>query len=238
MCVLRSAVLQFGAEGGDAADIIRCRATAAADQARARRVPRAHEVAVRRRAAMPCLRHGIVRFTGVRINDDGLCRMLTDLADEARHMLGGRAVDADGRDLGLFVEQPRAVGNRIAAAGMRVIPARKGDPSHSLRMAAQVGEDGARLVEQRQRLAGQKIRLRRTEEREALRMEIRELRAARLVVAALLRAVGKIRAVGADRGGDERLRPISPRRRLLPERIACPLHEADRARDEFFGLVA
>ena len=53
-------------------------------------------------------------------------------------------------------------------------------------MSAQVGENGARLVEQRQRLAGQKIRLRRTEEREALRMEIRELRAARLVVAAVL----------------------------------------------------
>ncbi len=49
--------------------------------------------------------------------------MLTNLSDEARHMLGGCAVDADGRDLGLFVEQPRAVGNRIAAAGMRVIPA-------------------------------------------------------------------------------------------------------------------
>ena len=65
-------------------------------------------------------------------------------------------------------------------------------------MAAQVGEDGARLVEQRQRLAGQKIRLRPTKEREALRMEIREFRAARLVVAAILRAVGKIRAVGAD----------------------------------------
>ena len=105
-------------------------------------------------------------------------------------------------------------------------------------MAAQVGEDGARLVEQRQRLAGQKIRLRRTEEREALRMEIRELCAARLVVAAVFRAVGKIRAIGADRRGDERLRPISPRRRLPPERIACPLHEANRARDEFFCLVA
>ena len=104
-CALRSAALQFGAEGGDAADIVWCRAAAAADQARARRVPRAHEVAVWRRAAMPCLRYGIVRFPGVWIDDDGLCRMLTDLADEARHLLGGRAVDADGRDLGLFVEQ-------------------------------------------------------------------------------------------------------------------------------------
>lgn len=120
---MRSAALQFGAEGGDAADIVRRRAAAAADQARARRVPRAHEVAVRRRAAMPCLRYGIVRFPGIRIDDDGLCRMLTDLADEASHMLGGCAVDADGRDLGFFVEQPRAVGNRIAAAGMRVISA-------------------------------------------------------------------------------------------------------------------
>ena len=44
--------------------------------------------------------------------------MSADIVDEVGHVLRCRAVDTDGRDLALPVEQARTVGNVIAAARM------------------------------------------------------------------------------------------------------------------------
>ena len=120
--------LQAGAESGNAADVVRRCAAAAANEARARFVPLAHEVVIRCRAAVPCLRHGIVRLACIRVDDDGLRGVRADIADEVGHVLRCRAVDADGCDLALLVEQPRAVCDGIATAGVRLILARERDP--------------------------------------------------------------------------------------------------------------
>ena len=98
--------------------------------------------------------------------------MRADIADEVGHVLRCRAVDADGCDLALLVEQPRAVCDGIATAGVRLILARERDPGPHVWVAVQVREDGQRLIEQRQRLAGQDVRLSRDEDVEALRMEV------------------------------------------------------------------
>lgn len=69
-------------------------------------------------------------------------------------------------------------------------------------------------------------------------MEICKLCAARLVVAAVLRAVSEIGAVRSDRSCRERLRAARTLLGLLPECIARLLHEADRAHDELLCLLA
>ena len=84
--------------------------------------------------------------------------MGADVADEVGHVLRRCAVDADGRDLALLVEQARAVGDGIAATGVLGIFARERDPGTRVGIAAQVIEDGPRFIEQRQRLAGQNVR--------------------------------------------------------------------------------
>ena len=87
--------LQAGAESGNAADVVRRCAAAAANEARARFVPLAHEVVIRCRASVPCLRHGIVRLACIRVDDDGLRGVRADIADEVGHVLRCRTVDAE-----------------------------------------------------------------------------------------------------------------------------------------------
>ena len=117
-----------GAKGGDALDIgWRC-AAAAANQGGAGFVPLADIVMIGGRTAVPGFGHGIIGLAGVGIYSNRFFGVLPYILDQSGNILRSGAVYADGSNCRFFVQQFGAVGDVIAAAGVLLVLAGKGDP--------------------------------------------------------------------------------------------------------------
>ena len=111
--------------------------------------------------------------------------MCMDALDQTGYILRSRAVDADGCNLRILVEQARAIRHIITAASMHLVGTGERNPGARFRMTLEVIEYGQCFFKQRDRLDGKDIRSSSCQQIQTLRMEIREFCTARTIIAAI-----------------------------------------------------
>src|SRR5450631_3744733 len=127
-CALRAGL--GAAPGADRADILGCRAAAAADQPCTRLIPGAGHDGERRRGLRPtpALGERLVTLPGIRIGQERFVRGLAHAQQQFADVFGRSAIHPDGGHLRVRLQPGGATCDRIALAVVRAVPARKADP--------------------------------------------------------------------------------------------------------------
>jgi hypothetical protein len=216
------------------ANVGRRGATAATDQPRAEAVPFARVLGERccDRSAVPAHSRGVVAFTRVRIDDDGLGGVRRGDLDQRCDVLRRSAVDPDRGDLRAAFERIDASGERLALADMHAVAAREADPRLYLGKLRQQTRQRDGLVAARQCFAGEQIGAGRCEHCETRAMERDQRVDVQAIVAVVFGAVVQRRTIRADRRGDKRIGAARACPRVGPEHLARFARERHRAAQE------
>ena len=153
---------------------------------------------------VPGLRCGIVRFAGIRIDNEGLLALRGEARESRFGKLALDAVEAERFHMRIRIKAPSGFFERGAVGQMPFVSKRHRDPADNI-AAFEHRKERFDFIHSRLRLDGKQVGARLDEGFEAELVEGDEFVLRELIAARIFAAVGEIGAVRADRARDQKI---------------------------------